>query len=654
MTTYRPRGASPPSTRRYGDPRALPNAVIASPFDPRFLQQPRSSAEGLPSSRGVGDRLYDAQPIAKRVYPDQGYSGGTKSRTEYAVRPRTNSATAEERRRPISIAIPPSSPIRSRPVVSNSARDVRPRSPIPRPQRAHDDAERYITPAVSSPRQDHQRHYSAIPADLDRLSVSDRDRRERARYHGSSTTGSRSYPTNGAVVRYNDSDVSYTGPREQFDRDYPSHSLPPVRRDTLPRRERPNSALDFAEWKAPPPIKREAGPPPSAIRQFERIDKSDTNRSAIRSGGAGSDNERDVDVPKRRHTLRAPVSLHQDRDAGPPPSRREDPDDRRDLRPRRERRDDDDTYASDRDHRDHQLASNHHERPHRRHRDPSPITQNVGEKVAAVGLGGVAAAGLAGMLSKKSRNNDIDEGEEPQKERRRRNRREKDFDDDDVAPNHLRTERPYDDREIDDARRSRLPRDRAEGDVVDEKAPSHRRRHRKHREKDDIAPENDSGSSSEARNSFDRPRDESRREVPDREVGSDDPDRRTRVREPYNGVPGEEEDDRPRRVQLVEPPKEKEQEVKPKGILKPARQVPFPEDPNPTREGVAPLKEAGKKGIPPGARWTKINRKLVNPAALDALHERFEERDEYVIVLRVLTREEIEKFAALTAEIRGT
>jgi hypothetical protein len=106
-------------------------------------------------------------------------------------------------------------------------------------------------------------------------------------------------------------------------------------------------------------------------------------------------------------------------------------------------------------------------------------------------------------------------------------------------------------------------------------------------------------------------------------------------------------------VQLVEPPKEKEQEARPKGILKKPRSTPFPEDPNPTREGVAPLKDAGKKGIPPGARWTKINRKLVNPASLEASNERFEEREEYVIVLRVLTREEIEKFAALTAQIRG-
>ena len=121
----------------------------------------------------------------------------------------------------------------------------------------------------------------------------------------------------------------------------------------------------------------------------------------------------------------------------------------------------------------------------------------------------------------------------------------------------------------------------------------------------------------------------------------------------YESALGELEDERPRRVQLVEPPKKKEQESKPKGTLKPPRTVPFPEDPNPIRRGVAPLKEAGKKGIPPRARWTKISRILVNPAALEASHERFEESDEYVVVLRVLTREEIEKFAALTAEIRG-
>lgn len=72
------------------------------------------------------------------------------------------------------------------------------------------------------------------------------------------------------------------------------------------------------------------------------------------------------------------------------------------------------------------------------------------------------------------------------------------------------------------------------------------------------------------------------------------------------------------------------------------------------REGVAPLKDAHKQGIPPGARWTKIDRRLVNPEALEAGNERFEERSDYVIVLRVLSKEEIQQYAVKTQEIRDT
>ncbi|KKY13993.1 hypothetical protein UCDDS831_g08538 [Diplodia seriata] len=79
----------------------------------------------------------------------------------------------------------------------------------------------------------------------------------------------------------------------------------------------------------------------------------------------------------------------------------------------------------------------------------------------------------------------------------------------------------------------------------------------------------------------------------------------------------------------------------------------FPEDPNPIREGVAPMKDAKKgKDIPVDARWTKIDRRLVNPEALEDAKERFEERKDCVIVLRVLTREDIQKLADRTREIR--
>jgi hypothetical protein len=116
---------------------------------------------------------------------------------------------------------------------------------------------------------------------------------------------------------------------------------------------------------------------------------------------------------------------------------------------------------------------------------------------------------------------------------------------------------------------------------------------------------------------------------------------------------GENGSEQPR---VVPPPRSKDAKPPLKGILREPREK-FPEDPAPLREGVAPLKDSlrdGRKGIPPGARWTKIDRRRVNPAALRAAHERFEERPDHVIVLRVLTREEIEALAAKTQQIRGT
>ncbi|KAJ5153674.1 uncharacterized protein N7500_009113 [Penicillium coprophilum] len=56
--------------------------------------------------------------------------------------------------------------------------------------------------------------------------------------------------------------------------------------------------------------------------------------------------------------------------------------------------------------------------------------------------------------------------------------------------------------------------------------------------------------------------------------------------------------------------------------------------------------------IPPGARWTKIHRGIINPAALEAGNERFEERSGFLIVMRVLSKEEVQAYAVKTQEIR--
>ncbi|CAK7233265.1 hypothetical protein SCUCBS95973_008536 [Sporothrix curviconia] len=128
--------------------------------------------------------------------------------------------------------------------------------------------------------------------------------------------------------------------------------------------------------------------------------------------------------------------------------------------------------------------------------------------------------------------------------------------------------------------------------------------------------------------------------------------------------PGEQDDSRRGRdqsqpasrglvVRLVSPPREKEEKRPVKSILK-APKDKFPEEANPIREGVAPHKDDKTKqqGVPPGARWTRISRKLVNPEALTIGKERFEVRDDFVIVLRVLSREEIEAYTIATAQIR--
>jgi hypothetical protein len=139
-----------------------------------------------------------------------------------------------------------------------------------------------------------------------------------------------------------------------------------------------------------------------------------------------------------------------------------------------------------------------------------------------------------------------------------------------------------------------------------------------------------------------------------RESVTKDPRKVAEIRKELNGRrPGEPfASNENRQLRIVSPPGDKVEEKPVKGILRTPREK-FPEDPAPIREGVAPLKDAKKGGIPPDARWTKISRKLVNPEALEAGKERFEVREGFVIVLRVLTRDEVQGYADVTHGIRG-
>jgi hypothetical protein len=108
----------------------------------------------------------------------------------------------------------------------------------------------------------------------------------------------------------------------------------------------------------------------------------------------------------------------------------------------------------------------------------------------------------------------------------------------------------------------------------------------------------------------------------------------------------------PERIAIEDKP-QKERVLQPgtKGILRKPTEK-FPEEPEPTREGIAPLKDAKADSVPTDARWTKIDRRLVNPQALEEAKERFEERADCVIVLRVLNKQEIQELADRTKQIR--
>jgi hypothetical protein len=90
-----------------------------------------------------------------------------------------------------------------------------------------------------------------------------------------------------------------------------------------------------------------------------------------------------------------------------------------------------------------------------------------------------------------------------------------------------------------------------------------------------------------------------------------------------------------------------------KGIFKQSKPS-FPEPQDSTREVVAPAKDDKKlKEAPARARWTKISRAVVNPEALTMGKERYEVQDDFVVVLSVLSKGEIQAYAALTQALRG-
>ncbi len=627
---------------------------------------------------------YSTQGVTNRTYLDDNHPGrGPVVRTEYAVRPRNNSTIGSESRRPVSTYVArPASPPRVRPVISTSRDD--PRSPVLPPARE----ERYLMPAASNTGRHHHRHSSATRAEQDRLGYPRVSRQPEYHRRG----GYNAYPSYSRDAPLQEHGFSYTTPKEQF---LQESSRPPQRRESFGRRERPISTIGLPEYRQS--VRRDPGPPPASSRALDRIDRTDSGRhSGIR---LSEPDDRIGDAPRRHASTRAPV-LHHYRDDGytsareeresrlPPKSRPEryEEDDRAPKSKHREERDreiprDLDRRDRDRDRdrdreRDREREKERErerarevekagrgtdDRRQQRSRDPSPEQQSGVRKHLSTVAAAAVGAGVAGVAAKTSRNPNDDTDSDDHKEKRHRRRRHH-RSGDDPSPDQL-ADRVERDLKVSEPDRRERRRDEAKPeDAVAESREDRRerRRHHRHRHREKSAQEDESDTTEDSvgpehrQQRSDRDREGELREPPrPRErAASRDGDRDAQGLQQRTISPGEEEDERPRRVQLVEPV-EKKDEAKPKGILKPPRAVPFPEDPHPEREGVAPLKDAKKDGIPPNARWTKISRALVNPEALEKEHERFEERDDYVIVLRVVTKEEIMKFAEKTKEIRG-
>ncbi|KAK4140389.1 uncharacterized protein C8A04DRAFT_32057 [Dichotomopilus funicola] len=62
--------------------------------------------------------------------------------------------------------------------------------------------------------------------------------------------------------------------------------------------------------------------------------------------------------------------------------------------------------------------------------------------------------------------------------------------------------------------------------------------------------------------------------------------------------------------------------------------------------------DKSKNDVPLGARWTKISCKLVHPDVLKIGKERFKVRDDFIVVLRVLSKQEIQAYIDATVTLR--
>ena len=687
-----------PSSRRLAQPgrSSTGSLVYPSPYDDPYYAPVRSSRDSISDPRSNAERIVPRN--VTRLYRDS--SPQRRLQTEYTVAPRRATLDPLAARRPLSV-LASAAPNRYRPVIT-SAMETPSGSYKPR---LREEEAHYLLPASSS-RRDHHRTYSADHSDVGRYLTDGRERQERAGYRSSGINGRREgYNLNLPLVRQlkDDDDVGYeyTDRREQMYRD--TAPRPRVRRGSdTGRKERPLSMTGLEDYPQRLMQGSRDGRPPVTTRGWDKLGDNLNRSGSLRyeyriprepdllPRDASSTQDRvELEGPRTRKSSQIPVALHQDRDDGYTSSKtdRREPRDKYGHSSRRagsldrgvddrddQHRDSDERSRRHHEHRSHRdrddmkEGEKHHRSSHRadrgdagerdrRTRDEPRKEKHDDSKVgaeAALGVAGLAAAGLAaeGVKKKHHRNKDsVDTDPEATLPDRTRNGEDNSLT---LIPDPSDTSsRSGENIDEDPSEKRRRRRERA---AQEEDA----RPQEKRRERDDglVPPTDKSRRESESYDRDSRYLPQSRDEIKDARKGGRSHHRyRTEDEDSYSEFSTDDDQRNTRQhkashVRVVSPNRDGKPEIKPKGILRPPREK-FPEDPAPVREGVAPLKDAGKKGIPPNARWTKIDRRLVNPEALDQGNERYEERVDYVIVLRVLSKEEIEAYAQRTQEIRG-
>lgn len=700
------RPLSPPRNR-YHPPGGPPGRTSAASFFSTSSYDPYAASTRTSRDYVPGPRISDERVAAPRLVPLRTRSPPRRpAADDYAVAPRPRRGTLEPGaprvQRPVSM-IAPSAPTRTpRPVVT-SALD-RPPSPSTKSRRERQDDNYQVLPASSNSRRHHQRHSSLGNTETGRLVPLDRD--AGPKIYRPSNSG-RSALRERKDENDRDFGFEYTDARDTKPQDpaYRQRS----RRDSY-NSARPTSMIMPEGYI--PRSNRDPGPPVSS-RGFENIGRSQSQRQGYRARDderAPADYGRDEREISSRKPIRPEIALHQPSNDGyvEEESRRHRPrksapeDDRPEprVRPRkpmdeeervepRARNIPDDQVDRHGEDRPRRHRHKHHRRDHDTHRDDDDRDdrdrrvqddrRDKREKPESdghsngllTGAGAAAATGLAAegvrrhrhikehheeddiQLNRRPRDQ-VGEAERDDLDSTRRSRdhlgdiQRDDFDPARRPQEHL--QEPYRD-ELDTSSVSTGPSITEDREYQEARELSHQAKKEAEQFIGPVEPELRQQASYE------------RRPEPDytRHHRSYRPRRhhpRTRDDDSYSSSSSssssDSEDDRvQRQVRVVTPSNEdKPPPPAPKSILRKPREK-FPEHPTTVREGVAPHKDQKKKDVPPNARWTKIDRRFVNPEALEADGIRFNEFVDHVIVLKVMDIEEIEKYTQKTAEIRA-